>query len=127
MTATGWRRSGPFEYLSTAHGQYVRPARSQPFLANPPCATESYYLNDWSMTANVWLAGGGPGLPRRFATSRPVAGQPGILAVPATADQAAGTRRRVGHDWLEITGGSGPAQQLQPMNRITVSPKIRCG
>jgi len=116
---SGWRIHGPLEYLTIGHTTYILPRKPQAFLADPPCASATFLMGDWTLEATVRLAVG-KGLPSQLDGTTPIDGQAAVLRREGAEGERAGIWKKVGGAWLEITGAT-TLQQETLLNDLTVT------
>ncbi len=82
-----------------------------------PCqAGVSFYYNGWPIDATVSM----PGPAAVFKTTTPIARRRNELTVTTTDGGSTSTVRHTGKVWLEVDGGSGPAQQQALLDDLIV-------
>jgi hypothetical protein len=116
---SGWRIRGSFKELTIGHTGYILPSGEQAFLAQPPCATATFLMGDWTLEATVQLTAG-KGLPAQLQGTTPIDGLTAFRRRQGAAGEDAGIWQKVGGAWLQITGAT-TLQQEALLEDLTVS------
>jgi hypothetical protein len=110
----GWRIHGSFKELTvrnkTGNETYLLSRTEKAFLAQPPCATATFLMGDWTLEATVRITAG-KGLPAQLQGTMPIDGQVPFRRRRGATGEDAGIWRKLGGAWLQITGATTPQQE----------------
>jgi hypothetical protein len=119
----GWRIHGSFKELTvrnkTGSKTYLLSRTEQAFLAQPPCATATFLMGDWTLEATVQITAG-KGLPAQLQGTTPIDGLTAFRRRQGAAGEDGGIWQKVGGAWLQITGAT-TSQQEALLKDLTVS------
>ncbi len=118
----GWRVHGRFREITVGHTTYVFSRAERAFLANPPCASATFLMGDWTLEATLQLAVG-RGLPSQLAGTTLLGARAG--RVVRRGSQGGGTTwQQVGGAWLAVTGATVGRQEAL-LRALTVTAPAR--
>ncbi|HME02407.1 MAG TPA: hypothetical protein VKG38_05185 [Solirubrobacteraceae bacterium] len=116
---SGWRTHGRWKEITSGHTTYLLLRSEQAFLAQPPCATATFLVGDWTLEATVQLTVG-KGIPIQLKGTAPTDGHAALLRRDGAEGERAGIWQEVGGAWLQITGATA-LQQEALLKDLTVT------